>query len=73
MEFAARHFRRVVVMRHGEIVLDAAPSAVFAPSSVELLASTGLRPPIAARVAALMGLDAVPADANQLLQLVARN
>jgi energy-coupling factor transport system ATP-binding protein len=71
MEFAARHFRRVVVMRHGEVVLDDAPSEVFAPANVELLASTGIRPPTAARVAALLGLDLVPADADELLAALA--
>ena len=60
MEFAARHFRRIVVMRDGQIVLDAPPAVVFAPANVELLASTGLRPPPAARVAALMGTEIIP-------------
>jgi energy-coupling factor transport system ATP-binding protein len=71
MEFAARHFRRVVVMRYGEVVLDGAPSEVFAPTNVELLASTGIRPPTAARIAALMGLPIVPGDADQLLRAIA--
>jgi energy-coupling factor transport system ATP-binding protein len=70
MEFAARHFRRVVVMRYGEVVLDGAPSEVFAPTNVELLASTGIRPPTAARIAALMGLPIVPSDADQLLRAI---
>jgi len=71
MEFAARHFRRIVVMRDGQILLDGSPPTVFAPANVDLLASTGLRPPPAARIAALMGLDVVPADADQLLQALA--
>jgi energy-coupling factor transport system ATP-binding protein len=70
MEFAARHFGRVVVMRHGEIVLDDAPGVVFSAQHAELLASTGLRPPPAARIAALLGLDVVPADADELLRLL---
>ena len=68
--FAARHFRRIVVMREGEIVFDGPPDLAFAPANVELLASTGLRPPPAARIAALMSLDAVPADAEGLLRLL---
>jgi energy-coupling factor transport system ATP-binding protein len=70
MEFAARHFGRIVVMRLGQIVLDGRPELTFATPTVDLLASTGLRPPPAARIAALMGLDAVPADADSLLELL---
>ena len=71
MEFAARHFRRIIVMREGQIVLDHSPDAVFGPTNVELLASTGLRPPPAARVAALVGQETVPLDADDLLQAIA--
>ena len=71
MEFAAAHFERIVVMRQGEVVADGPPSSVFGPSNVELLASTGLRPPPAARVAAAMGLPLVPADAGELLRKLA--
>jgi energy-coupling factor transport system ATP-binding protein len=67
MEFAARHFPRVVVMRDGEIVADGPPAEVFAPSNDELLASTGLTPPPAARIAAALGLGIVPADAAALV------
>ena len=73
MEFAAAHFGRIVVMRHGEVAGDGPPSRVFAPANAELLASTGLRPPPAARVAAVMGLSAVPADADGLLRDLARS
>ena len=66
MEFAATHFARIVVMRAGEIVADGPPATVFAPSNRELLASTGLTPPPAARIAARMGLDAVCLDAPSL-------
>ena len=67
MEFAASRFARIVVMREGTIVADGTPAVVFAPSNRELLASTGLTPPPAARVAALMRLDVVPLDAAGLL------
>jgi energy-coupling factor transport system ATP-binding protein len=67
MEFAASRFARIVVMREGTIVADGPPTFVFAPSNRELLASTGLTPPPAARVAARMHLDVVPVDAAGLL------
>jgi energy-coupling factor transporter ATP-binding protein EcfA2 len=68
MEFAARHFRRVVVMRMGEVVADGPPSDIFQPANVELLASTGLTPPPAARIAARLGMSVVPADAAELVE-----
>jgi energy-coupling factor transport system ATP-binding protein len=71
MEFAAAHFERVVLMRQGEVVADGPPSSVFGPANLELLASTGLRPPPAARVAAAMGLQLVPADAGDLIRMLA--
>jgi energy-coupling factor transport system ATP-binding protein len=73
MEFAAAHFGRIVVMRRGEVAADGPPSSAFGPVNLELLASTGLRPPPAARVAAAMGLPDVPADADALLRELARS
>jgi energy-coupling factor transport system ATP-binding protein len=67
MEFAATHFGRIVVMRAGEVVADGPPETVFAPANRELLASTGLVPPPAARIAARLGLTTVPLDAPGLL------
>jgi energy-coupling factor transport system ATP-binding protein len=49
MEFAARHFGRVVVMRRGEVIFDAPPSEAFAGGNLALLESTGLRPPASRR------------------------
>ena len=72
MEFAARHFGRIVVMRAGEVVADGPPEVVFAPASRGLLASTGLLPPPAARIAARMGLDTVCLDAAGLLAALRR-
>ncbi len=57
MEFAATHFRRVVVMREGEIVADGPPSEVFAPAGHALLDTTGLLAPVTARIAARLGLS----------------
>jgi energy-coupling factor transport system ATP-binding protein len=70
MEFAARHFKRIVVMRRGEIVLDASPAVAFAPQNAALLESTGLRPPPAARIATRLGLKAAPADVASLLAML---
>ena len=54
-------------MRDGVVVADGPPERVFAPAGLDLLTSTGLTPPPAARVAARMGLDVVPLDAAGLL------
>ncbi len=70
MEFAARHFGRIVVMRHGEVVADDEPGAIFAPERAELLASTGLTPPPTARIAARLGIREVPAGWRELLALI---
>jgi energy-coupling factor transport system ATP-binding protein len=70
MEFAATRFTRVVVMRRGEIVADGPPADVFAPANEALLASTGLTPPPAARVAARLGLAGTPFHAEGLLRLL---
>ena len=68
MEFAARHFRRVVAMREGRVILDGAPEAVFAPGNAAALASTGLTLPPAAAVAAELAWSApVPLDAAGLV------
>ena len=60
MEFVATHFERVVVMRQGEIVADGPPGEVFSSDRTELLASTGLVPPVAARLGGRLGLDSTP-------------
>jgi energy-coupling factor transport system ATP-binding protein len=71
MEFAARHFQRIVVMRGGEIVLDGPPGNVFAAQNAEALANTGLRPPPAARIAARLELPGTPTSAAALLAALA--
>jgi len=72
MEFAARHFGRIVVMRAGEVVADGPPERVFAPGDATLLASTGLALPPAARIAARLGLDTAALDAADLLAALGR-
>jgi len=69
MEFAAEHFERIVVMRAGEVVLDGSPAEVFAPEQAPLLASTGLEPPVAARIGARLGLGTTPTLAALLAAL----
>jgi len=71
MEFAAKHFGRIIVMRHGEVIADGPPSRMFLPAQAPLLESTGLRPPPAARIAGRLGLETVPRDAAELLALLA--
>lgn len=69
MEFAATRFDRVVVMRQGEIVADGPPGVVLGGRQAIILASTGLTPPPAARLAAALGLsDGSALDAPTLLQ-----
>jgi len=69
MEFAAEHFERIVVMRAGEVVLDGSPAEVFAPERAPVLASTGLEPPVAARIGARLGLGTTPTLAALLAAL----
>jgi energy-coupling factor transport system ATP-binding protein len=67
MEFAARHFGRVVAMRGGLVVADGPPGTVLAPANESLLASTGLEPPPLAQLAARLRMAGVPLDAARLL------
>jgi len=67
MEFAARHFRRVVVMRGGQVLADGTPREVFAATNAALLASTGLRLPPIAELGARLGLAGAPLSVEALL------
>jgi energy-coupling factor transporter ATP-binding protein EcfA2 len=60
MEFAAESFGRVVVMRDGEIVADGSPAGVLGADQAALLDSTGLIPPVAARIGGRLGLGPTP-------------
>ena len=62
MRFVAEAFERVVVMRDGRVILDGPPADVFAESAWPALASTFLEPPLAARIAARLGLGSAPTD-----------
>ncbi len=60
MDFVAEHFRRVVVMQNGRVVLDGTPREVFAQAAWPTLASTYLEPPYAAVAGARLGLGSTP-------------
>jgi energy-coupling factor transport system ATP-binding protein len=62
MRFVAETFERVVVMGAGHIRLDGTPAEVFAEAAWPILASTYLRPTVAARVGARLGLGSTPTD-----------
>ena len=70
MEFVATEFERVVVMGGGRVLADGTPAHVFASSGWELLRSTYLEPPLAARIGERMGLGSTPTQAA-LLQALA--
>jgi len=72
MRFVAETFRRVIVMRAGRIVLDGTPADVFAAASWDVLASTYLEPPLAARVGARLGVGSTPTEASLVEALAAR-
>ena len=72
MRFVAETFGRVVVLRAGHIVLDGTPAEVFGEPSWNVLASTYLEPPLAARVGARLGVGGTPTEASLVAALAAR-
>jgi energy-coupling factor transport system ATP-binding protein len=72
MRFVAETFRRVVVMRAGRIVLDGTPADVFAEVNWNVLASTYLQPPLAARVGARLRVGSTPTESSLVEALAAR-
>lgn len=72
LEFVAELFSRVVVMRAGRVVLDGSPAEVFDPRHREVLSSTNLEPPLAARVSARMGLAAAVTESQLVAGLLNR-
>jgi energy-coupling factor transport system ATP-binding protein len=71
MRFVAETFERVIVMRAGRVILDGAPSDVFARDAWKELRSTYLEPPLAARVGDRLGLGSTPTDASVVAGLSA--
>jgi energy-coupling factor transport system ATP-binding protein len=62
MEFVARSFDRVVVLRAGQVILDGTPASVFAEPTWEELRSTYLEPPLPSVIGSRMGLGSTPTD-----------
>ncbi len=71
MRFVAGNFARVAVMRAGSIILDGTPAEVFSDANWELLASTYLEPPLAARVGARLGVGSTPTE-QSLVEALSR-
>jgi energy-coupling factor transport system ATP-binding protein len=72
MEFVAGELDRVVVMGGGRVLADGTPAEVFARSGWELLRSTFLEPPLAARAGDALGLGSTPTQAALLAALAAQ-
>lgn len=64
MRFVAEAFQRIVVMRDGAVVLDGPPDEVFAERHWDVLGSTFLDAPLAARIGASAGLGSTPTEAS---------
>ncbi len=69
MRFVAETFPRIVVLRGGRVIADGSPAQVFAPANGDLLRSTHLEPPAAARVGAAFGLGSTPTEESLLAAL----
>ena len=69
MEFVARSFDRVVVLRAGRVILDGRPSSVFAKAAWEDLRSTYLEPPLPSVIGSHMDLGSTPTDGALLAAL----
>lgn len=67
MEFAATSFERIIVMRLGSVIADGPPAEVLTVANSALLASTGIKPPPIALVAASAALERTPLDVDGLL------
>jgi len=74
MNFVARCFERVIVMAHGQVLLDGSTRAVFGQPDV--LAKSWVSPPPATRVAQAVGASELALDvdecANAILRVAAR-
>ncbi|HTK45593.1 MAG TPA: ABC transporter ATP-binding protein [Patescibacteria group bacterium] len=60
IEFVAETFERVVVMGAGRVLLDGTPESIFAADSWQVLGSTNVTPPLAARVGDRLGVGSTP-------------
>lgn len=69
MELVAELFERVVCMRSGGVILDGPPTDVFDARHREVLRSTNLEPPLAARLAARLGIGGAVTEAGLVAAL----
>jgi energy-coupling factor transport system ATP-binding protein len=60
MRFVAEQFDRVIVLRQGDVALDASTAVAFDVASWGVLASTYLEPPLVARIGDALGLGSTP-------------
>jgi energy-coupling factor transporter ATP-binding protein EcfA2 len=60
MRFVAEQFDRVIVLRQGDVALDASTAVAFDVASWGILASTYLEPPLVARIGDALGLGSTP-------------
>jgi hypothetical protein len=65
-------FPRLVVIRAGRVILDGTPAEVFAEADWQVLATTYLDPPLAAREGARLGLGSTPTEATLIAALAGR-
>ncbi len=68
MDFVAEHFARVIVMSQGQIVLDGAPTTVFAQA--DLLQAAAIEPPQLTRLGARLALPHAVCKPDQFLAAV---
>ena len=71
MRFVAECFRRVVVMRAGQVALDGPPSVVFGEPDWPELRAAFLEPPLPAVVGSRLGLGSTPTEAVLVAALAA--
>lgn len=70
IDFCAEHFERVVVMAGGRVLMDGSSRDVFARPAV--LAQTDVEPPQLARLAARLGMAAVPLNLEEFSREIDR-
>ena len=68
IDFCAEHFERIVVMAGGRVLLDAA--AREALGRTEVLAQTYVEPPQLYRLARGLGLEGLPLNTDEFIQLL---
>jgi energy-coupling factor transport system ATP-binding protein len=70
MDFIAHNFPRVVVMAHGQILLDGHADEVFARPDV--LAEAGVAPPLLTQLARRLGWDETPFTVESFVEALSR-